>query len=130
MKFKSLSLYSILLLAGCAQPTLYLIDKNNKEDIVTYSTFTKAMEVTHDGVLYKGNYVTDSRVVFGNAQNWGNKPSYGTTQSYVSGKNGRAILFANNGDRLNCEFSYDDDTAIGVCTNPKGEKFDLATKPQ
>jgi hypothetical protein len=126
----SILLLSVGALVGCTSPTLYLIDKSNKEAIVTYSTWTNSMEVTQGGVLYKGKYITDTRVVYGNVQTWGNKPSYGTTQSYVSGKNGRAALFAANGDRLSCEFSYDDDTAIGVCTSSKGERFDLVTKPQ
>jgi hypothetical protein len=130
MKFKYLSISCVLALAGCTFPTLYLIDKNNKEAVVTYSTISKSMEVVQNGVLYKGNYITDSKVVVGNVQNWGNKPSYGTSQAYVPGKNGRAVLFANNGDRLNCEFAYDDDTAIGVCTSSKGERFDLVTKPK
>lgn len=130
MKLKTLSLYSIIFLAGCAQPTLYLIDKNNKENIVTYSTMTKSMEVTRNGVLYKGNYVTDSKVGYGNVQTYGAKPAFGATQVYTPGSNGRAILFASNGDKLSCEFTYDDNTAIGVCTNNNGDKFDLVTKPK
>ena len=78
--------------------------------------------------FYKGNYVTNSSVSYGNVQNFGKNYSYGTSQIYNSGNSGRAILFSSNGDKLSCEFTYDDNTAIGVCSNSKGEKFDLISK--
>jgi hypothetical protein len=124
---KLLILIGLAFLTGCSGKLL-LIDKSNKQDIVTYNTLNKSMEVIHNGVLYKGNYVTDSRVGYGNVQTFGNKPSYGTSQVFIAGKNGRSILFGTNGDKLSCEFTYSDLTAIGVCSNNAGEKFDLVSK--
>jgi hypothetical protein len=112
-------------LVGCTG-NLYLIDKNNKQDVVTYNSLSQTMEVVHNGVLYKGDYVTDSRVSYGNTYSYGNKPSYGNTQVYISGKNGRSLLFSNNGDRISCVFSYDS-KLIGTCESSKGEKFDLVS---
>ena len=117
----------LAVISGCSGKLL-LIDKSNKQDIISYNTFNKSMEVIHNGVLYKGNYVTDSRVGYGNVQTFGNKPSYGTSQVFIAGKNGRSILFGTNGDKLSCEFTYSDFTAIGVCSNNAGEKFDLVSK--
>ena len=118
-----------LLLVGCSTTgTLYLIDKNNNRDVMTFNTSGKTMEVVHNGSLYKGNYVTNSSVGYGNSQNFGKQYSYGTTQVYISGSSGRSILFSNNGDKLTCEFTYDSSKAIGVCSDSKGEKFDLVSK--
>ncbi len=126
---KSLLLTSILLITGCSTTgTLYLIDKNNNKDVMTFSTLTKTMEVVHNGYLYKGNYVTNSSVGYGNVQNFGKKYSYGTSQVYIPGNSGRSILFSSNGDKLSCEFTYDDSKAIGVCNDSKGEKFDLVSQ--
>jgi len=113
------------LLAGCSG-NLYLLDKNNKQDVVTYNPLSKTMEVTHNGVLYKGDYVTDSRTAYGNTYTYGKKPAYGNTQVYISGKNGRALLFASNGDKISCEFTYDS-KLIGACESNSGEKFDLVS---
>jgi hypothetical protein len=107
---------------------LYLIDKNNNRDVVTFNMFNQTMEVVYKGSLYKGNYVTNSGVGYGTVQNFGKNYSYGTSQIYNSGNSGRAILFSSIGDKLSCEFTYDDNTAIGVCSNSKGEKFDLISK--
>ena len=115
----------IFLLTGCSG-NLYLIDKNNKQDIVTYNTLSQTMEVVHNGVLYKGDYVTDSRVGYGNTYTYGKKPAYGNTQVYVPGKNGRSLLVSSTGDKLSCEFTYDS-KLIGTCESSKGEKFDLVS---
>jgi len=123
---KKLSLIVLLIfLTGCSG-NLYLLDRNNKQDVVTYNSFTKTMEVVHNGVLYKGDYVTDSRVGYGNTYTYGKKPGYGNTQVYVPGKNGRSLLISSNGDRISCEFTYDS-KLIGTCESSKGEKFDLAS---
>jgi len=115
----------LLALVGCSG-SLYLIDKSNKQDVVTYNTLNQTMEVIHNGALYKGDYVTDSRVGYGNTYTYGKKPAYGNTQVYVPGKNGRALLISSNGDKLSCEFTYDS-KLIGTCENSKGEKFDLVS---
>ena len=122
-------LFLSYILVGCSTTgTLYLIDKNNNRDVMTFNTSGKTMEVVHNGSLYKGNYVTNSSVGYGNVQNFGKKYSYGTTQVYISGNSGRSILFSSNGDKLTCEFTYDDTKSIGVCNDSKGEKFDLVSK--
>jgi len=126
---KYLLLVVTLFVVGCSTTgTLYLIDKNNNRDVMTFNTLGKTMEVFHNGSLYKGNYVTNSSVGYGNVQNFGKKYSYGTTQVYISGNSGRSILFSSNGDKLTCEFTYDDTKSIGVCSDSKGEKFDLVSK--
>jgi len=126
---KYLLLVVTLFVVGCSTTgTLYLIDKNNNRDVMTFNTLGKTMEVIHNGSLYKGNYVTNSSVGYGNVQNFGKKYSYGTTQVYISGNSGRSILFSSNGDKLTCEFTYDDTKSIGVCSDSKGEKFDLVSK--
>ena len=126
---KYLLLVITLFVVGCSTTgTLYLIDKNNNRDVMTFNTLGKTMEVVHNGSLYKGNYVTNSSVGYGNVQNFGKKYSYGTTQVYISGNSGRSILFSSNGDKLTCEFTYDDTKSIGVCSDSKGEKFDLVSK--
>ena len=122
-------LFLSYILVGCSTTgTLYLIDKNNNRDVMTFNTSGKTMEVIHNGSLFKGNYVTNSSVGYGNVQNFGKKYSYGTTQVYISGNSGRSILFSSNGDKLTCEFTYDDTKSIGVCSDSKGEKFDLVSK--
>ena len=123
---KKLSLIVLLIfLTGCSG-NLYLLDRNNKQDVVTYNSLTKTMEVVHKGVLYKGDYVTDSRVGYGNTYTYGKKPGYGNTQVYVPGKNGRSLLISSSGDRISCEFTYDS-KLIGTCESSKGEKFDLTS---
>jgi cytochrome b involved in lipid metabolism len=68
--YKVLLSITILVITGCSG-TLYLIDKNNKKDTVTYNSLDKSMEVIHNGVLYKGSYVTNSSVGYGSVQNFG-----------------------------------------------------------
>jgi hypothetical protein len=119
----------IFFLVGCStRGTLYLIDKNNNRDVVTFNMFNQTMEVVYKGSLYKGNYVTNSGVGYGTVQNFGKNYSFGTSQIYTSGNSGRSILFSSNGDRITCEFLYDDTKVIGVCNNSNGEKFDLVSK--
>jgi hypothetical protein len=125
--YKVLLSITILVITGCSG-TLYLIDKNNKKDTVTYNSLDKSMEVIHNGVLYKGSYVTNSSVGYGSVQNFGNKPSYGTTQIFTSGNSGRSILYSDNNDKLSCEFNYQYKNVIGVCSDSKGEKFDLISE--
>jgi hypothetical protein len=120
---------SVLLITGCSTTgTLYLIDKNNKRDVMTFNTWGKSMEVIHNGSLYKGAYVTNSSVGYGNVQTYGKKYSYGTSQVFIPGNTGRSILFSSTGDKITCEFNYDDTKAIGVCNDSNGEKFDLVSK--
>ena len=95
---------------------------------MTFNTLGKTMEVVHNGSLYKGNYVTNSSVGYGNTQNFGKQYSFGTSQVYISGNSGRSILFSSSGDKLSCEFTYDNTKAIGFCNDSKGEKFDLISK--
>ena len=126
---KYLLLVITLFVVGCSTTgTLYLIDKNNNRNVMTFNTLGKTMEVIHNGSLYKGNYVTNSSVGYGNTQNFGKQYSYGTSQVYISGNSGRSILFSNTGDKLSCEFTYDNTKAIGICNDSKGEKFDLISK--
>ena len=115
----------VCLVTGCSG-NLYLTDKNNKQDVVTYNSLAKTMEVIHNGVLYKGDYVTDGRTGYGNTYTYGKKPGYGNTQVYIPGKNGRSLLISGSGDKLSCEFTYDM-KLIGVCESSKGEKFDLTS---
>jgi hypothetical protein len=125
----STSSFLITVISGCSTTgTLYLIDKNNNREIVTFNTLTKTMEVVHKGSIYKGNYVTNSSVGYGNVQNFGKNYSYGTSQVYIPGNSGRSILFSSTGEKISCEFTYDDTKAIGVCNDSKGEKFDLVSK--
>jgi hypothetical protein len=121
---KKLSIIALLIFVTGCSGTLYLIDKNNKQDVVTYNSFNKTMEVMHNGVLFKGDYVTDGRMGYGNTYTYGKKPGYGNTQVYVPGRNGRSLLISSNGDKLSCEFTFDS-KLIGTCQNSKGEKFDL-----
>jgi len=121
---KKLSIIALLIFVTGCSGTLYLIDKNNKKDVVTYNSFNKTMEVMHNGVLFKGDYVTDGRMGYGNTYTYGKKPGYGNTQVYVPGRNGRSLLISSNGDKLSCEFTFDS-KLIGTCQNSKGEKFDL-----
>ena len=121
---KKLSIIALLIFVTGCSGTLYLIDKNNKQDVVTYNSFNKTMEVMHNGVLFKGDYVTDGRMSYGNTYTYGKKPGYGNTQVYVPGRNGRSLLISSNGDKLSCEFTFDS-KLIGTCQNSKGEKFDL-----
>ena len=121
---KKLSIIALLIFVTGCSGTLYLIDKNNKQDVVTYNSFNKTMEVMHNGVLFKGEYVTDGRMGYGNTYTYGKKPGYGNTQVYVPGRNGRSLLISSNGDKLSCEFTFDS-KLIGTCQNSKGEKFDL-----
>lgn len=124
---KSSLLFLTILITGCSG-TLYLIDKNNKQDTVTYNSLDRSMEVVHNGLLYKGSYVTNSSVGYGNVQNFGNKPTYGTSQIYIPGNSGRSILYSDNGDKLSCEFNYQHKNVIGVCNDSKGERFDLISE--
>ena len=121
---KKLSIIALLIFVTGCSGTLYLIDNNNKQDVVTYNSFNKTMEVMHNGVLFKGDYVTDGRMGYGNTYTYGKKPGYGNTQVYVPGRNGRSLLISSNGDKLSCEFTFDS-KLIGTCQNSKGEKFDL-----
>jgi hypothetical protein len=121
---KKLSIIALLIFVTGCSGTLYLIDKNNKQDVVTYNSYNKTMEVMHNGVLFKGDYVTDGRMGYGNTYTYGKKPGYGNTQVYVPGRNGRSLLISSNGDKLSCEFTFDS-KLIGTCQNSKGEKFDL-----
>jgi hypothetical protein len=125
---KKLSIIALLIFVTGCSGTLYLIDKNNKQDVVTYNSFNKTMEVMHNGVLFKGDYVTDGRMGYGNTYTYGKKPGYGNTQVYVPGRNGRSLLISSNGDKLSCEFTFDS-KLIGTCQNSKGEKFDLISNP-
>ncbi len=104
---KKLSIIALLIFVTGCSGTLYLIDKNNKQDVVTYNSFNKTMEVMHNGVLFKGDYVTDGRMGYGNTYTYGKKPGYGNTQVYVPGRNGRSLLISSNGDKLSCEFTFD-----------------------
>ena len=68
---KTLLSMLVLVLVGCSSNNLLLIDKNNKEHIVTYNSLTQAMETSINGKKFTGNYVTNSSVAFGTTQNYG-----------------------------------------------------------
>ena len=123
---KKLSLIVLLIFVTGCSGTLYLTDKNNKQDVVTYNSLTKTMEVVHNGELFKGDYVTDGRTGYGNTYTYGNKPGYGNTQVYVPGRNGRSLLISQNGEKLSCQFTFEM-KLIGTCESSKGERFDLTS---
>jgi hypothetical protein len=123
--YKFLSSIIFLVITGCSG-SLYLTDKNNKQDVVTYNSFTKTMEVVHNGELFKGDYVTDGRTGYGNTYTYGNKPGYGNTQVYVPGRNGRSLLISQTGEKLSCQLTFEM-KLIGTCESSKGERFDLTS---
>jgi hypothetical protein len=121
---KTLLSMLVLVLVGCSSNNLLLIDKNNKEHIVTYNSLTQTMETSINGKKFTGNYVTNSSVAFGTTQNYGKNFSSGTSQTYISGNSGRAFLKSSDNEILQCEFTFNV-KLIGVCSDNKGEKYNL-----
>jgi hypothetical protein len=123
-KFTFLTFF--LLITGCSSSNLLLIDKNNKEHNITYNPWSQTMEVSVNGKKFTGDYVTNSSVAFGTTQNFGKTFSSGTSQTYISGNSGRALLKSTDNETLQCEFTYST-KLIGLCTDNKGEKYNLTS---
>ena len=105
---------------------MLLTDKSGKEHVVTYNSLTQSMEVTINSKKFAGDYVTNSTVAFGTSQNVGKSFSTGTTQTFISGNSGRALLKSSDNETLQCEFTYST-KLIGVCSDNKGEKYNLTS---
>ena len=102
-----------------------LIDRDGRESTGTFDSVNKAIEIPVNGKLYKGIYVTNSSIGFGSYQTFGVKPTYGATQTVVSGNTGRAIIRSADGDIIQCEFNFEGMNGIGTCTDAKGNSWQL-----
>lgn len=124
---KKLTIFLLCLsFIGCSSTNMLLTDKSGKEHVVTYNSLTQSMEVTINNKKFAGDYVTNSTVAFGTNQNFGKSFSTGTTQTYISGNSGRALLKSSDNETLQCEFTYST-KLIGVCSDNKGEKYNLTS---
>jgi len=124
---KKLTIFLLCLSAiGCSSTNMLLTDKSGREHVVTYNSLTQSMEVTINNKKFAGDYVTNSTVAFGTSQNVGKSLSTGTTQTFISGNSGRALLKSSDNETLQCEFTYST-KLIGVCSDNKGEKYNLTS---
>lgn len=121
----------LVLVAGCAQTgAITLIPRDGGERALgSFSTGTRAMEVTLAGKRYSGGYVTNaSRSVSTGQAFAGGTTAFGSSQTVNSGNSGIAMLSAPDGDTIRCEFNYQGLTGIGTCQTRAGRVFDLTTQ--
>ena len=124
-RFKRLFvLVPFVFLGACGGKTI-LIDRDGRESTGTYDAIGKTLDVTVNGKLYRGSYITNAGTGVGSFQTYGAKPTYGTTQTYASGSSGRAILRSQDGETIQCEFNYQGMNAIGTCGDAKGNTWQL-----
>ena len=106
-----------LVLTACGGSAM-LIDQGGKQYAGKFDAISKTIEVNIDGKLYSGFYIVNSGYAVGSMQTFGAKPMYGTSQSFVSGNSGNAIIRSTDGDAITCDFNYQGMRAIGVCVRP------------
>ncbi len=124
MKLSAL-LIIVVSLAGCAG-NLILVDKDNRQSVGQFNSLTKTLDVTLNGKSYSGFYITNSSVGITNTQIYGaGTTATGSSQTLYGGNSGRAVLRAQDGDTIQCEFNYQGMKAIGSCFDSKGERFQL-----
>lgn len=117
---------TLVVMTGCG--SLQFIDKTGHAHPGTFDSVSKKLEATINGKKYEGIYVTNAGSAFSSGWSYGAKPAFVSGQTVISGNSGRAILRADGGDSIQCEFSYQGMTAIGNCEGANGERYQLVTQ--
>lgn len=122
---KIILLLAVLLMSGCAG-NLILIDKDSKQFSGQFNSLSKTLEVSINGKLFSGFYITNASVAISNSQiNSTRSTANANTQTFYGGDTGRAVLRAADGETIQCEFNYQGMKAIGSCLNATGERYQL-----
>lgn len=126
---KALSAYLcvLFLTAGCAtnQPLSFqLLDPASKVQRGSLFPDTERIEVTVDGALYSGFYITAGGSVVSHAT-LGRRFFPSETVSTFSSNSARAHLTAENGMHLTCDFLLETKRAVGECRSSSGAVYQL-----
>ena len=128
LKAVSASFCIVALIAGCATPQpvpFQLIDSASAIQKGTIFPDKQRIEVTIDGQQYKGFYLvaagTGYSEIYGG---WRSAPRQSVTT--YSSNSVRANLSSDKGQRLSCEFLFEDRRAIGECKTPAGVVYQLS----
>lgn len=81
----------------------------------SYSASTKSMSIDIDGLNYKGNYASIT------------EDSAGSDSGALTGKWGRAFLFASSAKTLRCQLDEGFPKVSGKCQDAGGRQFQLTS---
>jgi hypothetical protein len=127
LKTVCISICSIVLVAGCAAPQpvpFQLIDSASAVQKGTIFPERQRIEVTIEGQQYKGFYIVSSGAAFSQTfGSWRSGPHQSITT--FSSNSVRAQLSSEKGQRLSCEFLFEERRAIGECKSPAGAVYQL-----
>lgn len=129
-QFKTFSaiLCLVALVAGCATPQpvpFQLIDSASVVQKGKLFPDRQRMEVTIDGLQYKGFYMVAAGEAFSQSfGGWRSGPRQSVT-NYIS-NSARAKLTSEKGQHLSCEFLLEGHRAIGECQTPSGAKYQMS----
>jgi hypothetical protein len=119
-----------ILAAGCAAPQpvpFQLIDSESRVQKGTIFPDRQGIEVTVEGQSYKGFYLISTGMAHSETfGGWRGFP-HNTITTY-STNSVRAQLSSEKGQRLNCEFLFEGNRAIGECRTPAGAVFQLVAE--
>lgn len=127
LKALNACLCGLVLTAGCATPqplSFQLIDSASKVQRGTLFPDRERIEVTVEGTLYSGFYLTASGSAVSHStlgRRW--IPSETVTTFWSN--SARAHLTAENGMRLSCEFLLESKRAVGECRSSSGALYQL-----
>jgi hypothetical protein len=118
----------VALAAGCATPRpvpFQLIDSASAVQKGTIFPDRQRIEVTIDGQQYKGFYLVATGTGYSESfGSWRHGPIQSVTT--YSSNAVRAHLSSEKGQRLSCEFLFEERRAIGECKTPAGVTYQLS----
>jgi hypothetical protein len=127
LKTACLTIATFVLVAGCAAPQpvpFQLVDSASAVQKGTIFPDRRGIEVTIDGQQYKGFYLVSTAAA--HSQYFGGW-RYAPHQSITTFTSNavRAQLSSEKGQRLSCEFLFEERRAIGECKSPAGAVYQL-----
>jgi hypothetical protein len=125
-----------LLLVGCAAPAPIGFDLVDQQSVVHHGTIhiaEQTIEAMIAGKHFEGFYLlADSTTVTTTTALSARRSHTFHSVSSIMSNVGRALLTASDGERITCEFLFEDQRAIGDCRASSGQVFQLianGTKP-
>ncbi len=128
-----------LLLTGCAHQFELYSRNGGANGAGTAQEAGKQVTINLDGEMYKGTYTfnggdTIITTTNGTATAYSDNRSAtayatGISTSYVPGSGqGRIFARTQSGKALRCEFSYNEDSGLGICEDNDHNQYDLVIK--
>jgi len=133
LPIRTLSTFGVLTaisLGGCAtSPILFqLIDDHSNTYAGSYDPKDRSMDVTINKKAFHGFYIVSHGTAVGTSNVFGRRFHTVDTFSDVTSNSAKAYMSATDGEKITCDFLFEDRRAVGECKSSFGNIYQLVAE--